>query len=150
LIRNFLDSVISFDSKLATGSQQIFGVVNTTALVLSFPQILFAPTAQASKRKTLSFRVFADPWRLRALLEVLVPLSFLQMHPFLKFPRYFLNLLLFIFLYIPSSFFFLKPRFICLLQELRSHLTIPSADKPGLTFLGLISKPAEFLLSMLL
>jgi hypothetical protein len=36
LLRNFLEAVISLDSKLATRSQQIFGVINTAALVLSF------------------------------------------------------------------------------------------------------------------
>jgi hypothetical protein len=45
--------------------------------------------AQASKRRTLSFRAFADPWRLQALLEVLVVVLFLQRHPFLQFLRYF-------------------------------------------------------------
>jgi hypothetical protein len=45
--------------------------------------------AQASKRQTLSFRAFADPWRLQALLEVLAPLLFLQRHPFLQFLWYF-------------------------------------------------------------
>jgi hypothetical protein len=101
--------------KSATRSQQIFGVINTTVF-LSFPQILFALMAQASKRQTLCFRAFVDPWCLQALLEVLVSLLFLQRHPFLRFLRYFLNLLPL--LYIPSSLFTLKPRFICLFRNL--------------------------------
>jgi hypothetical protein len=36
---------------------------------------------------------------------------------------------------------FLKPRFICPLQELRSHLTIVVDDKPGFTFLGPMGNP---------
>jgi hypothetical protein len=36
LLQNVLESIISLDLKSATGSQQIFGVINTVALVLSF------------------------------------------------------------------------------------------------------------------
>jgi hypothetical protein len=49
LLRNFLEFVISLDSKSATGCQQIFGVTNTVALVLSFsPKFCYSNSSSFS------------------------------------------------------------------------------------------------------
>jgi hypothetical protein len=118
LLRNFLESVISPDSKSATGSQQIFGVTTTATLVLSFSPKSCLPNSSSfqvtnPKRPSFCWSMASSSSNAGSGCAVVPPKA-----PLSSVPSVFSQSLAFLFLYIPSSFFTLKPRLICLSRNL--------------------------------
>jgi hypothetical protein len=133
LLCNFLESVISLDSKSAEESKQIFRCHKYNCLDSSLlPKSCYFNNSSSQ---------VTNP-KLRKLLLIhglfKLPCGFLLYSGASEGISFFSSLnissMLFYFLFIPECHCTALPRLIWFLQELRSNFTIPIDDKPGLTW----------------